>query len=118
MPSTQVAIIGAGPYGLSIASHMRARGVAYRIFGQPMQSWTHQMPEGMLLKSEGFASNLFDPEGQFTLGRYCAEHGLAYRASGLPVPLDPLNAYGLAFQRTLGPALDQRQVSPVAPSTS
>ena len=118
MPSTQVAIVGAGPYGLSIASHMRARGVAYRIFGQPMHSWTHQMPEGMLLKSEGFASTLFDPERQFTLERYCAEHGLAYRASGLPVPLDTLNAYGLAFQRALVPDLDQRQVVAVEPSTS
>ena len=47
------AIIGAGPYGLSIATHLRARGVDFRIFGQPMQAWQDQMPAGMLLKSEG-----------------------------------------------------------------
>ena len=118
MPSTQVIIVGAGPYGLSIASHMRAKGVDYRIFGQPMQLWTQQMPEGMLLKSEAFASNLSDPEASFTLERYCAEHGLPYRHSGLPVPLDTLNAYGLAFQRALVPDLDPRQAVAVEPSST
>lgn len=97
---------------------MRARGVEYRIFGQPMYLWTHQMPEGMQLKSEGFASSLFDPEGRFTLERYCAEHGLPYRRTGLPVKLDTLNAYALAFQRTLVPDLDQRQVVAIEPSTN
>jgi thioredoxin reductase len=110
VPSTQVAIIGAGPYGLSIAAHMRAKGVAYRIFGQPMRLWTHEMPEGMHLKSEGFASNLSDPEGRFTLERYCAEHNLPYRHSGLPVPIETLNAYALAFQQAVVPDVDQRHV--------
>ena len=54
--STQVAIIGAGPYGLSLAAHLRARGIDFRIFGTPLNSWRTQMPKGMFLKSEGFAS--------------------------------------------------------------
>src|SRR5262245_36220236 len=58
--SCQVAIIGAGPYGLSIAAHLRARGIELRIFGTPMDSWRTRMPMGMFLKSEGFASNLDD----------------------------------------------------------
>src|SRR5215510_7490429 len=29
----QVAIVGAGPYGLSIAAHLRACGIRFRIFG-------------------------------------------------------------------------------------
>ena len=33
---TNVAIIGAGPYGLSIAAHLRELGVDYRIFGRPL----------------------------------------------------------------------------------
>ena len=65
--ATDVAIVGAGPYGLSIAAHLRRRGVPFRIFGTSMQTWRYQMPAGMCLKSEGFASNLSDPEGSFTL---------------------------------------------------
>src|SRR5262245_19441205 len=59
--STTVAIIGAGPYGLAMAAHLRAQGTDFRIFGVPLQSWRAQMPKGMFLKSEGFASNLHDP---------------------------------------------------------
>src|SRR6266851_401657 len=56
-----VAIIGAGPYGLSIGAHLRKLGIAFRIFGSPMHSWRERMPASMLLKSEGFATNLYDP---------------------------------------------------------
>ena len=31
-----VAVIGAGPYGLSLAAHLRRRAVEHRIFGEPM----------------------------------------------------------------------------------
>ena len=52
--SIDVAIVGAGPYGLSLASHLRARGVGFRIFGQPMQSWRAHMPVGMQLTGRAF----------------------------------------------------------------
>jgi FAD-dependent urate hydroxylase len=55
----EVVIVGAGPYGLSIAAHLRALGIGFRIFGDPMHTWREQMPEGMMLKSEGFASNIY-----------------------------------------------------------
>ncbi len=85
--STQVAIIGAGPYGLSLAAHLRARGIDFRIFGTPLNSWRTQMPKGMFLKSEGFASNLYDPDGAFTLVRFCADKSLGYADYNHPVPL-------------------------------
>src|SRR6266576_6234756 len=75
----QVAIIGAGPYGLSVAAHLHARGIDFRIFGEPMHSWRTQMPKGMFLKSEGFASGLYEPSGRFTLERFCAENNLPYQ---------------------------------------
>src|SRR5205085_2247979 len=56
------AIIGAGPYGLSLAAHLKAAGVDFRIFGKPMTSWRDCMPKGMMLKSDGFASNLSAPD--------------------------------------------------------
>lgn len=92
-----VAVIGAGPYGLSIASHLSRRGIEYRLFGTPMHTWRNHMPEGMWLRSEGFASNLADPSGDLTLARYCAEGGFDVGSWGVPVPLEVYSEYGEWF---------------------
>jgi thioredoxin reductase len=107
------AIIGAGPYGLSIAAHFRHRGIAFRIFGRTMDSWLAHMPKGMMLKSDGFASNIYDPESAFTLGQFCAERGIAYADAGLPVKLDTFTSYGLAFRDRMVPELEERLVTSV-----
>jgi thioredoxin reductase len=109
--SSQVAIIGAGPYGLSIAAHLRARGIKFRIFGSPMYSWRKRMPAGMFLKSEGFASDLYDPKGRFTLKRFCVERGLPYNDIGCPIPLETFASYGLAFQQEFVPNIEDRTVT-------
>src|ERR1700722_15958854 len=111
MDSTDVAIIGAGPYGLSIAAHLKSSAVPFRIFGQPMQNWRSRMPQGMHLKSDGFASSLYDAEGRSTLRNYCAEHGIPYADLGKPVPVEVFCAYGLAFQAQMVPSLDPRMVA-------
>jgi thioredoxin reductase len=111
-----IAIIGAGPYGLSIAAHLSALGVDFRIFGSPMHTWQTSMPEGMVLKSEGDASNLYDPGGELLLSRYCADHGLPYQDIGWPVPLATFIDYGIAFQRRFVPTLEDRQVTAVVPT--
>ena len=82
-----VAIVGAGPYGLSIAAHLQAQRIHFGIFGPVMEVWRRHMPKGMLLKSDGFASNLSDPAGSFTLKQFCQERGLAYDDTRTPVPL-------------------------------
>src|SRR5690349_7097347 len=105
-----IAIIGAGPYGLSIAAHLKAYDVDFRIFGSPMRTWLENMPKGMRLKSEGFASSLYDPKSTFTLRQYCKEKGIRYADVGLPVALDTFTSYGLDFQRRLVPELENRQV--------
>lgn len=105
---TDVSIIGAGPYGLSIAAHLCMARVEHRIIGSPMHLWRRQMPKGMFLKSEGFASNLYDTEGSFTLRRFCAENAIAYADMGVPVHLDTFTAYGLAFQQRLVPQLEDK----------
>ena len=107
--SIDVAILGAGPYGLSVASHLRARGIDFRIFGRPMQSWRAHMPIGMHLKSEGFATNLSDPSATFTLKRFCIDRGLPYN-SATAIPLDWFLAYGLAFQKRFVPEVEERSV--------
>jgi cation diffusion facilitator CzcD-associated flavoprotein CzcO len=107
---TRVAIIGAGPYGLSIAAHLRSYGVEFRIFGTPMDSWRQRMPIGMLLKSDGFASNLSAPGGQGTLAAYCAQWGIPYHDTQIPVSLEVFNTYALDFQQRFVKDLDERQV--------
>jgi len=107
------AIIGAGPYGLSIAAHLRSRGIPFRIFGRPMDSWLQPMPQGMMLKSDGFASDIYDPERAFTLSHFCAERGIQYADAGLPVHLDTFGAYGLAFRDRMVPELEDKLVTSV-----
>jgi thioredoxin reductase len=114
----EVAIIGAGPYGLSIAAHLAARGVDFRIFGDPMSAWAQHMPKDMCLKSDGFASSLSDPASEFTLGHYCRQEGIPYEDTGLPVPLETFVAYGLAFQKRFVPNLEQRLVTSVEESAA
>jgi thioredoxin reductase len=103
-------IVGAGPYGLSIAAHLRHNGLPFRIFGRAMDSWTSHMPKGMMLKSDGFASNISDPNGDFTLGQFCAEKGIAYHNKGIPVSLETFAAYGLAFRDRKVPELEDKTV--------
>lgn len=57
----EVVIIGAGPYGLAAAAHLRAAGINPRVFGQTMDFWQNQMPRGMLLRSSWRASHISDP---------------------------------------------------------
>lgn len=106
----QVAIIGAGPYGLSLAAHLRGRNISHRIFGPPMDSWRTRMPRGMTLKSPAFASTLYSPGDGFSLKQHCQEAGMPYADQGFRVSLETFTSYGLEFQTRIVPELDERQV--------
>jgi thioredoxin reductase len=113
-----VAIIGAGPYGLSMAACLRPSGKKVRIFGSPMYSWKHHMPHGMHLKSEGFASNIHDPEREFTLEKYCEERAIPYAHIGLPVAVETFHDYGQEFQRRFVPHLEDVHVTSLKQSAN
>ncbi len=108
---TSVAVIGAGPYGLSIAAYLHDYGVNTRVFGIPLDTWRDHMPAGMLLKSDGFASNVYGPKAVGTLAEYCHEHGIAYHDTDIPVPLKVFGDYAGDFQRRFVPDLEEVQVS-------
>lgn len=108
-----IAILGAGPYGLSLAAHLAPTGADVRIFGHPMRSWTAHMPRGMHLKSEGFASSLYDPGGALHFRRYCQDEGLAYADLGRPVSGTDFAAYGIAFQQRFVPHLEPKLATAV-----
>ncbi len=110
MADCDVAVIGAGPYGLSAGVHLKARGMAVRIFGEPMEFWAHKMPEGMLLRSPRVASSLSDPDRAFTLEAYEAA---SKKEPCAPLPLDTFVEYGRWFRHQLGSDVDQRTVQRV-----
>jgi FAD-dependent urate hydroxylase len=107
-----VAIIGAGPYGLSAAAHLRHAGVDTVVFGDPMASWERQMPRGMLLRSTRRSSSISDPERALTLERFEAWQGAELPR---PIPVEAFVGYGRWFQQRVAPDLDRRLVRQVEP---
>ena len=106
----KVLVVGAGPYGLSLAAHLRARGVEHATVGRCMDAWVAHMPQAMVLKSEAFASDLYAPGAGFRLEEYCRQQGLAYEPVGFPVPRRVFAAYGREFQRRFVPELREEHV--------
>jgi len=105
----QVAIVGAGPYGLSAAAHLRTvKGLEVRVFGESMSFWERQMPAGMLLRSYWEGSHISDPQGDLTLDRYQRARGVQLPR---PVRRDDFINYGQWFQRQAVPDLDGRRVT-------
>jgi len=113
--SVDVVVVGAGPYGLSLAAHLRARGVEHRIFGEPMGSWKHNMPPGMLLKSYPWATNLSAPRSEFELDRFYAECALPYHDCLMPLPLSRFIEYGEAFQARYAPGVERKTLMSLEP---
>ncbi len=107
----EVAIIGAGPYGLSLAAHLSHAGVPFRIFGKPLSTWRHHMPKGMQLKSNGIASNISSPDASTTLKAWCAKNGHSYGDHAAPVALETFNAYATWFQKRAVPSLEELNVT-------
>ncbi|HEY2472015.1 MAG TPA: FAD-dependent oxidoreductase [Terracidiphilus sp.] len=103
-----VAIVGAGPYGLSSAAHLKVLGMDVRVFGEPMEFWANGTPTGMLLRSPREASTISDPKSALTLEEY-------ERVSGTtPVKRlsrDTFVDYGKWFHTQLGSVLDRRNVT-------
>jgi lysine/ornithine N-monooxygenase len=107
-----VAVIGAGPHGLSAAVHLRRQGIAAQVFGPPMSFW-RRMPKGMRLRSNMSATNMIEPVGPFSLASYMAEIGEQF---GHPVSLQRFIEYGSWVQRTAVPDVDTRMIARIARS--
>ena len=105
-----VAVLGAGPYGLSTAAHLHARGVPVRVFGEVMGTWRNRMPTGMYLKSTPWASSIAAPRAGFTLADYSRAHGLEPLAGHAPVPIQHFIDYGTWFQQQLVPEVETAAV--------
>lgn len=112
MPTADVVIVGAGPYGLVAAAHLRAAGIEPRVFGEVMGFWK-ALPEGMLLRSEWPAAHLIDPANPRTLFDYeTASNQLLPKR----IPMTEFARYGDWFQRGSVPNVDPRLVESVTQS--
>lgn len=103
----EVAIIGAGPNGLGLATHLRKRGVEHRIFGSPMQTW-RDLPQNMNLKSLGFATSIPTPDGSHTFPEFCRANGLEDYE---PIEYATFARYGMEFQHELVPYVENTKVT-------
>jgi len=105
---TDVAIIGAGPYGLAAAAHLRTiKGLDVHVFGDPMSFWSRNMPAGMYLRSNWTATRIADPQLALTLEAFQAQTGEQFSH---PVPLASFVRYGLWYQSHAVPDLDRRKI--------
>jgi FAD-dependent urate hydroxylase len=111
MTTYDVAIIGAGPYGLSATAHLRTvKGLDVHTFGEPMSFWERNMPTGMLLRSGWAASHIADPNQSLTLDAYRAASPNHFSS---PVPLDRFVDYGHWYRSNAVPNLDHRKIARV-----
>jgi hypothetical protein len=107
----EIAIVGAGPYGLGLAAHLREAKIATRVFGDPMAFWRRNMPSGMKLRSPWRASHIPDVAEAYSLDRFATEHAIP-RSENLP--LADFVRYGEWFARHAVPDLDPRLVKSVS----
>ncbi len=103
----EVAVVGAGPYGLGAAAHLKAAHVDIRVFGNPMSFWREHMPGGMNIRSAWHATHLSDPNRRFTLDSFAQQRGFV-RPDLLS--LKDFVAYGEWFQACAVPDVDSRKV--------
>jgi thioredoxin reductase len=103
MSSTDVVVIGAGPYGLSISAHLRTLGVQHVIVGRTMDTWRTRMPTGMFLKSEPYGSTFPAPRDGYDIADFHKSHGLDYVARLGPLSLERLLGYADWYAEQLVP---------------
>ena len=107
MDRIDTAVVGAGPFGLSVAAHASRHGSA-RTFGEPMRTWRRQMPPDMLLRSDWEHTNLSAPERAGTLEAW-ARSGDGERLE--PLPLPHFLKYADWFRHSFVPESDEGDVS-------
>ncbi|MFF8442406.1 NAD(P)-binding domain-containing protein [Streptomyces californicus] len=104
--SKTVAVIGAGPYGLSTAAHLQHLGLDVRLYGSPMSNWQHTVPAGTILTTPAETCSLNAPARGHTLADYCRDAGLRPLRGTHRVPAWLFTDYGQWFARRCAPAHD------------
>jgi FAD-dependent urate hydroxylase len=113
MRASEVLVIGAGPYGLSISTHLRGRGIDHLIVGRPMDTWRTHMPAGMYLKSETFGTDMSCPQDGYDLPSYARSERIEGIGRGKPLPLEQFLDYSDWYIKQLVPDVSDVTVTEV-----
>jgi len=70
MLKTPILIVGAGPYGLSLANYLSARGREFKIIGKPMELWRNHTFTDASLRSDRATSEIAHPRQSYTINAY------------------------------------------------
>jgi FAD-dependent urate hydroxylase len=81
-----IAVVGAGPFGLSVSAHVPGA----RVFGEPLRTWRRHMPADMLLRSAWEETSLSAPAGG-TIDDFARATGVTRQE---PLPLQTFLSYG------------------------
>ena len=116
MATSDVLVIGAGPFGLSISAHLRHRGVEHTIVGRPMDTWRAHMPLGMFLKSEPYGSAISAATRGYDVATYARLHGFDDYVDRIgPLSLERFLGYAAWFTDQLVPDVRDLTVTNVTP---
>lgn len=100
---TNLLIIGAGPFGLSISALASQLGIEHLIVGKPMEFWRQNMPKGMHLRSA--CDWHLDPLNIHTIESFVESQGKTARDVE-PLSLEFYHSYAEWFQK-------QKQIAPL-----
>ena len=104
-----VAILGAGPYGLSVAAQLRDR-CRVRTYGEPMQTWRTRMPPDMRLRSDWNETAFSAPGDAGTFDRWAAATDEPREE---PIPLQKFLRYSDWFRTSFVGDIDTADVAAV-----
>ena len=114
MPASEVLIIGAGPFGLSISAHLRQRGVDHLIVGRPMDTWRDHAPAGMYLRSEPNMLAMSHPRPGYDFEDYCRCERIDGMGRGIPVAIERFLGYADWYIKQLAPDVSDVRVTEIS----
>jgi hypothetical protein len=113
LPTSEVLIIGAGPYGLSISAHLQARRIDHLIVGRPMDTWRNHAPAGMYLRSEPYGLAISYPQTGYEFEDYCRSERIDGIGRGIPVSIERFLDYSDWYIKHLVPDVSDVTVTDI-----